>query len=74
MEQFQIRCPACGVNIHVPFMRELEAQALEEADLAEITARQELSGLRTWLRGVSIIGLFKFWLRRQNNETDITDG
>ena len=68
MEHFDIACPKCEINIHVPFMRELEAKAIEEADLAEITARQEIGMLKGWLRSVSLFGLFKFWLKRKEKE------
>jgi len=64
MEQFEIQCPNCKVNIHIPFVRELKAQAIEEADLAEITAREELLGLRLWLGNVSLWSLIKFWFKR----------
>ena len=65
MEQFQIQCPNCKINIHVPFIRELEAKAIEEADLAEITAREELGCLNGWLNTASLWGLLKFWFTRR---------
>lgn len=65
MEFFSIDCPNCKAHIHIPFMRELKAKALEEADLAELTARDELSMLRGWLNSVSLLGLFKHWWYRR---------
>jgi len=64
MESFNIHCPQCNINIAVPFWRELEVRALDEADLAETTARQELSDIKGWLHSVSLFGLLKFWRRR----------
>ena len=68
MEQFDVQCPKCQINIHIPFFRELEAKAIEEADLAEITAREEIGMLRGWLASVSLFGLFQFWLKRKEKE------
>ncbi len=56
MEHFDIECPNCKLNIHVPFMRKLKAKAIEEADMMEITAREELAGLKERLRNASLMG------------------
>ena len=64
VEEFSINCPKCKVNVHVPFVRELEARAIEEADLAEITARQQLDDVRYWLNSASLWELVKFWSKR----------
>lgn len=68
MESYDIKCPNCHSTIHIPFMRELEAKAIAEADLAELTAREELSLMKSRLRNISLMGLLKFWLRRQKME------
>ena len=65
MEEVNIDCPNCHIKIHVPFWRELEVKALEEADLAEISAREELSHLRGWLANVNLWGFLRYrWERR----------
>ena len=65
MEKFQIKCPICGDMIYVPFTRELTAQAIEKADLAEMSARDQLRVNQSWLSSVSLLGLLRFWLRRR---------
>jgi len=61
MEQVKIQCPQCKVNINVPFMRELKAKAIEEADLSELTARDRLRGWELWLYSASLWDMLKLW-------------
>lgn len=61
MDNFDIECPGCHSNIHVPFFRELEAKAIEKADLLEISARDKLEGFHH----ASLWELIKFWGRNR---------
>ena len=65
---FDFDCPQCHTTVHVPFFKDLEAKAIEDFDLLEISAQDELQGLRLWLSGVSLFGLIKFWFQRRLNE------
>ena len=65
MDNIDIVCPNCYTKIHMPFFRDVKAQAIERADLAEREARKELLELRFWLADVSLFGLIKFWLKRR---------
>ena len=59
-----IKCPWCGIEIKVPFFGDLKAQAIEDYDLAEISAQEELSSLHWWLRTTSLWGLIKWYFKR----------
>jgi len=65
MLHFRIDCPACHTRINIPFVRKLERKAIEEFDLAEVTAQDNLLCLELWLHGASLITLLKYWLRRK---------
>ena len=64
MDSVDVVCPQCQTKIHIPFFRDLEELAIEEYDLAETNAQEELGGLMSWLESVSLFGLIKFWLKR----------
>ena len=57
MDKVTIECPECHQVIHVPFFRELEAQAVSDAYLLEITAKEKLDGFYR----ASLWDLIKFW-------------
>ncbi len=61
---FSVDCPNCGVKIKVPFLEDMKAQAIEEWDLAETSAQEELSSLRLWLASASLWALLRWWIRR----------
>ena len=60
----KVECPNCNGTVNVPFFEKLEAKAVEDWDLAEISAQEELSGLRFWLATASLWELVKWWVRR----------
>ncbi len=63
-----ITCPICHTTIHIPFLPALEAKALEDYDLAEQSAQEELSNLHLWLGSASLISLTGFWLQRRKKK------
>lgn len=65
MNEFKINCPNCHVTIRVPFVRELKVQAIKDADMLEVTARDKLLALELWLNSTSIFGLLKWWIKRR---------
>ena len=62
MKVFKVECPQCRVTVNVPFIEELKAKAIGDYNLAEVSAQEELSGLRLWLYGVSLWGIIKWWV------------
>ena len=65
---FDFDCPKCHTTVHVPFFRDLEAKAVEDFDLLEVSAQARLSGLSLWLSSVSLFGLIKYWIKRNVSE------
>jgi len=61
--EMDITCPNCKMKIHVPFFRDLEAKAIEEFDLSEISAQDKYNGLKGWLDSASLWELVKYWWR-----------
>jgi len=64
---FSVNCPTCGTEIRVPFLAKLKAKAEKDYDLAEQSAQEELTSLQLWLETVSLVGLIKFWIKRNRN-------
>ena len=60
---FDFDCPQCHTNVHVPFFRDLEAKAIEDYDLLEISAQEKLRAMRHWVYNVSLSGLIIWWLK-----------
>ena len=63
--EYSIDCPSCGIKIHIPFVRALEAKALEDYDMAETSAQDKLFYLRLWLHDASLITLLKYWVKKE---------
>uniref|UniRef100_A0A6M3LXX5 Uncharacterized protein n=1 Tax=viral metagenome TaxID=1070528 RepID=A0A6M3LXX5_9ZZZZ len=68
MRSYDITCPICKNLIHIPFWEKLEAKALEDYDLAEMSAQEELFTWYSWWCSVSLWGLlkrryFKKWIK-----------
>ena len=61
-EHVEVDCPSCGIRINIPFIRALQAKAIEEADVEETNAREELANLREWFQNVSFTGLVMAWM------------
>ena len=61
----QIECPQCRNTIHVPFIAGLKAKALEEYDMAEVSAQTKLAEQTNWLRTISLWGIIKWWVNRR---------
>lgn len=61
---FEVKCFNCGMITKVPFLEDLKAIAIEEWDMAEQSAQEELLNLHHWLANISLWGLIKFWLKR----------
>lgn len=57
MLNYDIECPKCKVIIHLPFMRLLEAKAVEDFDFLEMDAQTKWN----WISHASLWQLFKFW-------------
>ena len=62
---FEVECPHCHINIHVPFWRRLEVRAIEKFEMNEVTAQQERDSMRLWFHNASLFKLIWFWLRRK---------
>ena len=58
-----VPCHECGAVTHVPVFRDLKAKAIEDWDLAEVSAQKRLSGIWVWLHDVSLFGLILWWFR-----------
>jgi len=65
MNNIDIDCPVCHSEIHVPFIRDLEAKAIEDFDLAEITAQEKYASLKKMLERASLWSLIRFWWRKR---------
>ena len=68
MRSFDITCPHCHVLVKVPFLETLQVKALEDYDLAEMSAQEELFNWYSWWCSVSLWGLlkrryFKKWIK-----------
>ena len=61
IEDVVIDCPTCKTKVHIPFFRGLKAKSIEEADMAEESARSELADLRWWLSNATPWDLLCYW-------------
>lgn len=62
MLQYTVECPSCHKDIHIPFMKALEAKAIEEFDMLERDAQEELSCFQK----ASLWQLLRFWWEREH--------
>ena len=60
-----IQCPSCHKEIHLPYFAAFKAKALEEYDMAELSAQTELAEQTNWLRTISLWGILKWWFSRR---------
>jgi len=65
MLHFDIDCPKCHTRIHVPFVEELKDKAVEDFNIAELSAQDKLLSLELCLQEASLITLLKYWLRNK---------
>ena len=63
MLYYDVECPRCCSRIHIPFMKALEAKAIEDYDLAEVDAQVELA----WFRGASWWQLLRYWWGKKSS-------
>ena len=65
IDNFTVVCPNCHLAISEPFVRELEAQAIEEYDMAEISAQEALDDIQEWFTDASLWTLITFWFEKR---------